>query len=255
MNDLGLKIRLFRERSGMHQLDLELAMDAAPSSISRIETGKVNPTKETLRLIGEKLNLNHKELDYLIGKTSEPATDIEILAAREEVKNYFEKNVFAYLIDERWRLWGLSETFRKVLGLSKEYIDNIMGVTTVELLTNPKFNLLHLFDEEKYESMLYHNLRYYYKEVGFMKSDPYFKRVVEGMKNNPTASRVWDGIEQNENVEYSIREGRIIYFKIINNISIPFTYTYEPLLNNSRFILVDWTPENRFLKRIVALIR
>jgi transcriptional regulator with XRE-family HTH domain len=54
---IGDKIRKFRKRSGMSQFELELQIDASPGSISRIESGQVNPTKETISKIIQVLNL------------------------------------------------------------------------------------------------------------------------------------------------------------------------------------------------------
>ena len=64
---LGEKIRYFRKRIGMTQLDLELGIDAASGSISRIENNEVNPTKETLHKIAKSLNLNPAENSILMG--------------------------------------------------------------------------------------------------------------------------------------------------------------------------------------------
>lgn len=54
---IGEKIRNFRKRSGKSQFELELEIEASPGSMSRIESGQVNPTKETLRKIIEALEL------------------------------------------------------------------------------------------------------------------------------------------------------------------------------------------------------
>jgi transcriptional regulator with XRE-family HTH domain len=56
-NTVGDKIRKFRKRSGISQFELELRIEASPGSISRIENGLVNPTKETLGKIIQVLNL------------------------------------------------------------------------------------------------------------------------------------------------------------------------------------------------------
>ena len=47
MNDqtLGNKIRAFRERAGLSQMQLELEIEMSPGSLSRIENNQVNPTK------------------------------------------------------------------------------------------------------------------------------------------------------------------------------------------------------------------
>jgi transcriptional regulator with XRE-family HTH domain len=55
---LGQKIAYYRKRAGLSQLQLELEIAAGQGSISRIENGQVNPTKETLVNIIKVLNLN-----------------------------------------------------------------------------------------------------------------------------------------------------------------------------------------------------
>lgn len=55
---LGQKISFYRKRAKLSQLELELEIDAAQGSISRIENGQVNPTKETIRKIIDVLALN-----------------------------------------------------------------------------------------------------------------------------------------------------------------------------------------------------
>jgi transcriptional regulator with XRE-family HTH domain len=55
--NLGEKIKNFRKRAGLSQFELETRIDASPGSISRIESGQINPTKETLVKIIESLDL------------------------------------------------------------------------------------------------------------------------------------------------------------------------------------------------------
>ncbi len=62
---VGQKIKNFRKRAGKSQFELELDIDASPGSISRIESGEVNPTKETLRKIIEALDLKGLEAGAL----------------------------------------------------------------------------------------------------------------------------------------------------------------------------------------------
>ncbi len=55
---LGEKIKSLRKRAGISQFQLELEISLAQGSLSRIESGEVNPTKETLLKIIEELELN-----------------------------------------------------------------------------------------------------------------------------------------------------------------------------------------------------
>jgi transcriptional regulator with XRE-family HTH domain len=64
---LGQKVRFFRKRKKISQLELELTISAAGGSISRIENDVVNPTKETLFEIAEAFKLTSHETAYLFG--------------------------------------------------------------------------------------------------------------------------------------------------------------------------------------------
>lgn len=58
---IGKRIREYRIRAGLSQFELEVKIGAASGSLSRIENGTVNPTKETLLKIFDVLNLSSAE--------------------------------------------------------------------------------------------------------------------------------------------------------------------------------------------------
>ena len=64
---VGSLIKEFRKMRGISQMSLDLDIDTAPGSISRIETGRVEPRKETIIRIASALGLNLKELVSLFG--------------------------------------------------------------------------------------------------------------------------------------------------------------------------------------------
>ncbi|CAG1021548.1 hypothetical protein DOJK_01069 [Patescibacteria group bacterium] len=63
----GKRIKYFRKRANVTQLELELRINASFGSISRMETGLTNPTKETLFAIANALNLTGLETAILFG--------------------------------------------------------------------------------------------------------------------------------------------------------------------------------------------
>jgi len=63
----GQRIRQFRKRSNLSQMELELRIGAAFGSVSRMENGITNPTKETLFAIADALNLSAVETAILFG--------------------------------------------------------------------------------------------------------------------------------------------------------------------------------------------
>ncbi len=113
MPELGDKLKYFRERNKISQLDLEIAINASQGSISRIENNKINPTKETVLQISNYLSLNDYEIAYLIGHTQNPASQQEIDLAKDETKKYFaKKTTLAYMTDDRSRLIDMSLGFK-----------------------------------------------------------------------------------------------------------------------------------------------
>jgi len=63
----GFRIKQFRKRAGLSQMELELRINAAFGSVSRMENGITNPTKETLFAIANALELTSIETASLFG--------------------------------------------------------------------------------------------------------------------------------------------------------------------------------------------
>lgn len=72
---LGERIKYFRQRANLTQIELELMIDVSFGSISRIENNITNPNKETLLLIANAINLNSIETASLFGIEIEIAQD------------------------------------------------------------------------------------------------------------------------------------------------------------------------------------
>lgn len=66
-NEIGQLIKRLRKNAGLSQLELELEIDAAQGSLSRIESGDVNPTKETLLKIIKILDVQVPDAVTLLG--------------------------------------------------------------------------------------------------------------------------------------------------------------------------------------------
>lgn len=64
---LGDKIRLYRKRSGLSQLSLEIEAMIPIGSVCRIERNLVNPSKETISRIAQTLKLTPLEIADLFG--------------------------------------------------------------------------------------------------------------------------------------------------------------------------------------------
>lgn len=85
LSKIGQKIRDYRIRAGISQFDLEVKIGAASGSLSRIEHGVVNPTKETIWAIIKELNIDKYEAANLFELNIEKDKKLE-----SEVNTLFE---------------------------------------------------------------------------------------------------------------------------------------------------------------------
>lgn len=85
MIEIGAKIKKYRLRKGISQLDLEMEINASPGCISRFENCKVNPTKETLCKLAAALDLSQDEYADLLG--IKVYSSVNLMAAITQLSN------------------------------------------------------------------------------------------------------------------------------------------------------------------------
>jgi len=242
----------------MSQFDLENEIGASAGVISRIESGKVNPTKETIREIAKTLKLNNRELDYLIGVTALPPSEEEIRLAIEQVKPYFQKaSTFAYLIDERWRLLAYSKGIERLLsGLkdSPEVLERSIGKSMVEVIFGKKNKLKGRFFSSNYYNNPFqkYQLSRYKQEVAFMVDDESFLSTLETINNDTNLSKTWRQLEK-ELINTNSVEGKTTFIKILG-IEVKLIYSREPLPSMPRFETIEIFPTNKLLKLLKRLV-
>lgn len=248
MSSLGRKIKYFRERAGLTQFELELALRTSPGSISRIEKDKTNPTKETLLRLASELNLNKFEIDYLVGPLSEPPSEKELTEAKEEVREYFNrKGVLAYLVDDRYRVVAFSKDFPKLAGLSLEQANNVLMKSLVIVIIDPQYGIFDIINNDGFEDSLRSNLAKYYYEVSFMQGEPEQQEVLKTIYSHPIARKIWKEIIQNPPTSVNTLEGRTVKFSI-GKFKINMVYSAEYLSKHQRFVMIEYAPSSRILK-------
>jgi transcriptional regulator with XRE-family HTH domain len=237
----------------MSQLELEAAIDSSAGAISRIENNQVNPTKETILNIAKILNLNNIEIDYLIGQTALPAREREIDSAKEESSEILnQRGRLAYLLDDRWRFYSISATFIKLLKMSQSEIDYVIGRTTAQIIVEEESPVMHWVDKEHYLELLNTYLPTYYSAMSHMDDDPIFQNSVKAIKKNKLAKEIWNGLSMSDR-RYSPQENRVIHFKMFG-IKFPLYYSWQELVVNRRFYVVEYYTENKFLNLLPKLI-
>lgn len=253
---LGQRIKSFRKRSGISQFTLESLINASPGYLSRIENGEINPTKETIMSIAEKLKLRDKEIDYLTGKLFYPATKEEINEAIDSVREYFSrKGLLACLVDDRNRFIYVTDTFIKLLKIDTSLKSELLsGKTFIEIILDERFNIIKNISPAHLETILYNFLKRWFYEVGFMIDDPIYERSIEVITSNSLTSRIWERVvnenEYNPVQQYELRE---VVFNF-NGINVPLNYSDHILLNHRRFEVVEYASTNRLLKFLSSYI-
>lgn len=250
---LGQRLNYFRKRAGISQFDLELKLGLSSGVISRIQSGKVNPTKETLLAIASVLKMNSNEIDYVMGRTSTPATDDEIALAYEEVGTSMESKL-SYIVDERWRLCKISKKFGKLMGLTDEEFKQLDKKVVIELMIDPKYKIIEKLDPNSIEDIMRKNLKLYYLWVGYMEDDEIFNATVNTINSFPLSKKIWKEITSKNSIKYELISGKTVNFKLFNKFDIPLIFTYERLLVNSRFEYVEYRPASQFMGIISKLL-
>lgn len=253
MDNIPIRLKNIRIRAGFSQMQLELEIAASFGSISRFESGKVNPTKETILKISKVLNLSDRELDYLIGPSSTPATLSELSDAQNEVKEYFSKQgVIAYLVDDRYRLIAFSNSFAHILNVNKAQQMEILYKTLPELLLDKTYPTSYFFRTD-----LDHNIRLllsrFKNEMGFMQDDPYYKKILETINKNQIACKIWTEINSGKDrVSVFTPNDRFACLKILGH-EFKMHYSNEQLQKYKRFDVVEYIPNDKLLKLFTKL--
>jgi transcriptional regulator with XRE-family HTH domain len=249
---LGERIKFFRQRAGMKQMEMEMELDFSTGMISRIESDLVNPTKETVFKIANLLNLSKLEVDYLIGVIAHPATREEAEKAKEFTRNMFQKRgVLAYIVDDRSRIWGVSDSFAKLLQATPEIKEKVMGENMMRVVIDDTLGIRKFLDQESYADMIYHLLaRSLYWEMAFMKDDYWYKRAMSYVKSDPIASEMWEKVNKDKPTEMAFLESRTVIFNF-GGFKCKMVFSVEPIIYNERFRIVQYTPTN-LVTRLIA---
>jgi transcriptional regulator with XRE-family HTH domain len=236
---LGSKIQFFRKRASLSQMQLEIKLGASTGSISRIESGVVNPTKETIEKIINALKLNQTEANYLLGFGHEEPNELQIQKAIEEVHPIFENPTnFSYLIDNRDRIIYVSKGFRLICRLDKLNTENLIGVTPIEMLFNPEYGIKSKIPENRFGVMAVPTVKRWLEMREYATEEPWFKELLENLRQFESFEEILEKAKSSDINVYS-EEARFIEIKFLGRV-VKFNYSFTPLLSDSRFFILEY---------------
>lgn len=247
----GEKIKIFRNSRNLSQTELELLIGAANGSISRIESGTTNPTKETILSIAQELKLSEKEVNFIFGKNDLPVTDEEILIARNMVKDLFEtRGVLAYLIDDRYRLVGLSDSFFKIIDKPRQILNN----SILELALDPKHKIFQYLDKENLDKTLRPFIENFYMDTYFMQDDEIIQQSIRAINNNEITQEIYQKVQSKGYIkEFHTNEERKAYFNFYG-IKFGVMYSATNLYQIDRIKLCECYQDGIIFKALRQLL-
>lgn len=233
---IGQKLRNFRKRSELTQLDVELAADISPGGLSRIESDFVNPTKETLITLGSILELSQNELTDLFSIRTLFPTPEEVESAAAEIKARFDRpDVFAYLIDEWINIHALSQGFISMLNLSPEEINSIKGRHKFELLLDESGPLRGFMAKDHIEHNLQIELARMLVEIPHFEDSEIFKRLSKLPDFEDRLAKA----KLIPTEEVFSPEHKVVYFQL-GDQKIRMNFSREHLKQNPRFEVIEY---------------
>lgn len=251
---IGDKLRHFRQAAGLSQLQLESLIGAAPGSVSRMESGKVNPTKETLEQMSSALQLNYSEKAYLYGVVSPFVTGKEVAEAISAIEEYFEdESVFAYLLDDRHRMHYVSKGFLKLFNIDKGFIEEHAGTSILQVALDPDLPVYEKIDRTNYHEFIRIQTARHLSDFKLFGHEEWYVKLLNKLRTFPEFKGVYTELSANPNL-YVGEEARTVYFNL-NGLKVKTVYTREPLREYPRFEVLEYVVANPLVRTLAKVLK
>lgn len=231
---LGHKVRIYRIRAGMSQLELENELEASSGYISRVEVGKINPTKESIAKLTQVLKLSRQEAQDLVGFSYTPPTPEEVSLAIESISGLLNReDLLMYLLDECARIWAVSKGLILALNIKPETIEQCRGRNLIELLSSPQFPFKDYLDPKYFVEVI--GLEFTRIKAGILEqgANQYYGNLIEDLRRIPGFDEV-EKYSETVGEELALAGSRYSYLSI-NSQKLRFNHARENLKQNHRF--------------------
>ena len=237
---LGRKIYVLREDRALSQTKLEVEAGLSFGTLSRIENGNINPTKETIIKIAQVLDLQDDEFNYLISlqKSSPDVKEVERVVGL--MKNNFDKQVVPmYLIDNQFRIWYWNDIILKLFGIDKDTAIKYQGLTTWDVLFHQEFKLLQRIPKKYLPIIIGQMLTTYRSVVHKYRNHPQYFADFRKLKKTIYMSGLWTEEYQKQYLPFSTD----FWFRYNNKI-LRIDIETSALSMDSRFFVIKYYPKD-----------
>jgi transcriptional regulator with XRE-family HTH domain len=237
-SSLGRRIKYFRKRAGLSQLELEAELGASSGYISRVESGKVNPNKETIAKISSVLNLRPTEINYILNLGYDDVSEEDIQNAEKTFSTLLNsEKVYAYLLDNKSRIVALSSGFESLARGNGLDPKKLLNHHVAEVLFDPDIARGN-FSEEEFEQTAIPVVAVLLQERYFMLQEAWWQELIKRLNNLPDFKRIWNKV-QNINLNLFDESSRTVYF-CLEGESVPMTYYLIISPEDTRFALLEY---------------
>ena len=237
---VGSLIRQFRKSRNISQQSLEVAIDASFGHISRIESGKVNPSKETLLKIADFLKLSEFEISCLLGVEFERVSLEEVKTAIDVTKPYLTNSPYpTFLLDDYFYVYTWNSNLIDLFNIDQQDVGIFKGKNMFEIMYHPEFRAM--FQPKRWESLVVEDLIYFMKSVGYhiYPQNQVVTEVLSTLRHQyPDFDKYWNLALQKYTEEVTPGEN-LIYFKQ-GKKEICFYMSVLNVINCPRFRIVEY---------------
>jgi transcriptional regulator with XRE-family HTH domain len=247
---LGEKIRFFRTQKKLSQSQLELDADLSFGTVSRIECGQINPTKETLVKIAQELKLTTTDLNYLIELKKSDPTKEEIASTVKEVQPLLDQETLpAYVMDNRFRIWAGNKMLLEIFGVSKEDAEKNYGSNVLQL-TFTMFNIINKIPKKYLIPVLKEQLAIFKQESDRFSQENYAQELFKSLQENKLFSKLWKSDLPDQSL---FRRAK--YYLNYKGKTLNIFITRSPIPADERFIFVEYFPQDKETAEIFENLR
>lgn len=248
---LGRKIYVLREDRSLSQTKLEVEAGLSFGTLSRIENGNINPTKETIIKIAQVLDLHDDEFNYLISLQKSSPDENEIERVVGLVKNNFDKQtVPMYMIDNQFRICYWNDIILKLFEIDKSLTLKYQGLTTWDVLFHKDFKILNRIPKKYLPIILGQMLTTYRSVVHKYRNHPQYFEDFRRIKKTVYMSELWSQEYKKEYLPFSSDfwlkyKGKILEIDIeTSSLSL-----------DSRFFAIKYYPKDSYTAKVYEEIR
>jgi len=136
--------------------------------------------------------------------------------------------------------------------MSNSQKESLRGKSLVKIFLDESLGISKFLDPEHKKEMLTNFLARVYSETEFMINDESYKEVVSYINKDEIAKEIWNKMESGFEMNIHNLETRKISFKF-RNFSKAMNYSIEQLMNNERFKISEYIPNNYIIRALSKL--